>query len=38
MKRLDQAYKGVANSPHGTDIQEYEEDLRRIDKRLEMIK
>jgi hypothetical protein len=38
LKRLDKTYKGMANSPHATDIQEYEEDLHRIDKRLEMIK
>jgi hypothetical protein len=38
LKRLDTTYKGMANSPHASDIQEYEEDLHRIDKRLEMIK
>jgi hypothetical protein len=38
LKQLTTAYKGFANSPHATDIQEYEGDLQRIDKRLEMIK
>ena len=37
-KQLTKAYKSVANSPHASDVQEYEDDLSRIDKRLELLK
>jgi hypothetical protein len=38
LQQLVKTYKSVANSPHASDVQEYDEDLRRIDKRLELIK
>jgi hypothetical protein len=38
MKHVATTYKSMATSPHGSDIQEYDENLRRIDQRLELIK
>jgi hypothetical protein len=38
MLHIAKTYKSVANSPHGSDIQEYDENIRRIDQRLALIK
>ncbi len=38
MKHVATTYKSMATSPHGSDIQEYDENLSRISQRLELIK
>ena len=38
LKHIDATFKNLASSPHGSDIQEYLENLARIDKRLALIK
>ena len=38
LKHINTTYKSLNNSPHGSDIQEYQENLARIDKRLALLK
>jgi hypothetical protein len=38
MQHIAKTYKSIANSPHASDILEYDENIRRIDQRLALIK